>query len=572
MKTIIALISLILITTAPNFAQSLPSNDGFYNVANFEYFAPERPLDTKKDDRSRIFVLPQLKIDYGSHNLTDQNGLELKTTEDIQKAFKLPTPPPKKKWHQTIFRKKVNYAPPRKSVNGRIVVQVESKNPDYFDKCLLLGNIFNLKQMQKFYSDEYKFMSKHQTKEEIFIQHGRNIFDDIENSIIPISGNKIKDIISSYTFENVTPSGLISYIRINGNIVGSTNFNQDNTLSPSSTFSIDLNGLDQTQAIEFLKGNFTIHTDFGIVLNYTQIANAEHNLNNYVKIISKEVFNQKTIAKSKKSGFLFWTSIRKSVNTYAKSIQNTNASSTRNSSSRIYMKDVKSQQLMSAVESYVFRPFQQINSNGDKMSSMIEDHQKGAIQAEQENKKELRDAHNKYVEYLKSVQSGNEDEKKGNEALDLLTKAMSKQKKEHEKNPPKNPNGNGESNDAISSAGSAYAASGNPYVAAAVFLAKGIIYKKQNQTGTYHYTGLRNIVWNDRQNSIFSGLITQQVEGNHSISQAQFPIIRYKYERMLENERKRIESKRIDPTKEFSPFKIEDTKSIIKKMTSTMTL
>lgn len=393
---------------------------------------------------------------------------------------------------------------PNEPLSGRVVFRLSPPSISPLAKAMLLAHMCNDPSMRDVPADDYFYRA-------LIMADVPEIEAIVkQNPALPKLYAATDAIAAAYQMEIAAPRRVALTLECGGSVRGYTVFNPGSTLSSTSTIAIDLEGLDIRTARLFFNGRFSVHADMEISLSNLQVSMAEYNLNTFAEAVSKELYDRVTESRSTKKGFLFWGSTRKTVESWMNSSIDQSATGASHMSSRIFLRDVTSPRLLDAATSFIFKPFEE--ATGERLATMAEDHRAAAIKADATHQTELAEAHRRYAAYLDTLRNHTDSGDASEKALEALEKIF------------KLSGGSGDGGDDVTGGAVAGgAASGNPYVAAAMFLARGIVYKDDQNSDKLHVIATRKAVWSETDSKLFSGVVASQTASGYSVTQASFP-------------------------------------------------
>lgn len=510
--------------TPPN---PVEHNAGHFQIGPFEYFAEER-IDPKVPDptkpRSRLWLMPTLILIPETVEVFDEQGKSIDPTPRLtatsppsvesvpptadSTAVPKPESPVKSSRTKVVtveLSSRTTLPIPEPRFHCRAVFRLSAPSFSPLTKAVVLAHLRNDPSLRNVPVDDYFYRTV-------------ALMDvpEIEALITKSTGltalfKATEQLASAYQMEAAVPQRVSLTVSCLNSTIGSAVFTPTAMLSSTSTVAIDCPSLDLKTAKHFYEGRISVTANMEVTLSNVQIAAAEYDLNTFAEAISKELYDRVTEAKSSKRGFLFWGSTSRSVDTWMKGSIEQSAVGSSAMRSSIFMRDVSSPRLIDAAMSFIFKPFEVATT--DRLAIMASDHREAAKQADLENRKDLAEAHRRYADYLDSLRKGGDNSDQASKAMEALQKIFAGGGKQ------------APSDGGGTTAGTAGVASGNPYVAAAMFIAQGIIYKDDKNSDTMHVAQTRKGVWSEAENKQFSGLIATQTVAGYTLSQGWFPEI-----------------------------------------------
>ena len=512
-------------TTTPD------SNAGHFQIGPFEYFAEER-LDQKTTDavkpRSRLWLMPTLilmpetvEVFDGAGDSIDPTFEPEKTDYSEEKTATGPIPTVVEMPSGNIVKGKSppserpraaegpRAAPPTPEprFHGRAVFRLTTPSFSPLTKAVVLAHLRNDKTLRNVPVDDYFYrtLALMDVPQVEAVIKGSPGLEALFTATEPLA--------AGYQMETAIPQRVSVTIKCLNGIIGTSSFTPTAMLSSISTVAVDCPSMDRKTAKLFYQGRITTTADMEVSLSNVQIAAAEYDLNTFAEAISKEVVSRVTEARSTKKGFLWWGSTRKSVETWMTGSIEQSATGTSAMRSTIFMRDVSSPRLLDAAMGFIFKPFE--TATNDRLAIMAADHREAAKRADAENRKDLAAAHQRYADYLDTLRKGGDSSEHASKAMEALEKIFAG-KGDAPAGGGENPGGG---------ATTAAAASGNPYVAAAMFIAQGIVYKDDKNSDKLHVAQTRHAVWSETDNKQFSGLVASQTVAGYTVTQGSFPEI-----------------------------------------------
>ncbi|MFZ3374844.1 MAG: hypothetical protein WA183_04770, partial [Chthoniobacterales bacterium] len=149
----------------------------------------------------------------------------------------------------------------------------------------------------------------------------------------------------------------------------------------------------------------------------------------------------------------------------------------------------------------------------DDVRKIINDHVTAAAEAEKNHETAAAEAHRKYAEYLTSLMTSKGNDNLADQALAALSQLAGST----------STGGGQDTGDAAAAGAAAGASTGNPYVAIATFLIKGIAWKDSSNADTFQMSTLRTANWSETQTREFNAIIANQVTASYTVTQSEFP-------------------------------------------------
>ncbi|WP_420399639.1 hypothetical protein [Flagellimonas sp.] len=484
-------------------AQNVSANDGYYNYLGYEFFAQDRlNIFNSGDPKSRITILPDFDIRPELVKVYDEIGNEIKGSADIL--------------HDQHANKKYSF---------KVVVNVASPIIHHKEKFLILGYVLNMAD-KKIITRHWirilvgkrarylnilgikKILGWHRTYK--YVPRYRELIIDLET--------QLKDEILEYSFEQVSPRQISGSLSIGGDLKSSLGYNNASLGSQSSIEFVG-SGLSSKEAKLLLRGDFNLTLNMILRLNKTQLATTNFDLNNYVSAFSEEFYKSITKQRRRKRGFLFFKSKSSSLSKFITQTSNSGITSTSSINNSIFLRDVESDLILRSLEGYVYKPFiENVSRSSALMDEVIRNHEQARVAAVARGDNNLANAHEKYIQYLESLKNRRDNQNLENNALESLLSALN------------NGEGSGEA------AAGTVAAKSNPYLAAAIFLSKGLVFENESNSGTFSYTSLRRHVFTQQENKSFNAQLSTQVNNSHVIAKSYFPEIELYDEYLNEDE------------------------------------
>jgi hypothetical protein len=504
-------------------------NAGHFQIGPFEYFAEER-LDQKTPDptrpRSRLWLMPTLILMPETVEVFNEQGESIDPTEKDPTVPNSPEPTPTadavtlaQKPDSQVKVSKTSKSPPMTEsaprtttspreprFHGRVVFRLSAPSFSPLTKAVVLAHLRNDPSLRGVPVDDYFYRT-------VALMDVPQVEALINKSAgLGALLKAAEPLANGYQMEAAVPQRVSVTIGCLNTTIGATLFTPTAMLASTSTVAVDCPALDLKTAKLFYEGRISTTANMEVSLSNVQIAAAEYDLNTFAQAVSKELYDRVTEARSSKKGFLWWGSTSKSVETWMTGSIDQSAVGTSSMRSSIFMRDVSSPRLIDAAMGFIFKPFEVATT--DRLAILANDHREAAKQADIENRKDLAEAHRRYADYLDSLRKGNESGDQASKAMEALQKIFA------------GGGAKGSSSDgAGNTAATAGVASGNPYVAAAMFIAQGIIYKDDRNSDAMHVAQTRKGVWSEADNKQFSGLIATQTVAGYAVSQASFPEI-----------------------------------------------
>lgn len=496
-------LALLLLINSTLKAQNVSANDGYYNYLGYEFFAQDRlNIFNSGDPRSRITILPDFDVRPELVKIYDDNGVELEGSTVI-----------------------TNQQDNDKKYNFKVVVDVASPIITHNEKFLILGYVLNksdkkvvTKQWVKvFVGKKARYLKILNLKKIMgwskiykYVPRYREVIIDLKT--------QLENEILEYSFEQVTPRQIAGSLSIAGDVKSNLGF-KNASLGSQSSLEFVGTGISSKEAKLLLRGDFNVTLNMILRLNKTQLATANFDLNNYVSAFSEEFYKSITRQKSKKRGFLFFKSKSSSLSKFVTQSSNSGITSTSSINNSVFLRDVDSDFVLRSIEGYVYKPFEEnIARSSALMNEVIRNHEEARVAAVARGDTNLARAHEKYIQYLESIQNRRDNPNLENNALESLLAALN------------NGEGNGEA------AAGTIAAKSNPYIAAAIFLSKGLVFENETNNGTFSYTSLRRHVFTQQENKSFNAQLSTQVNNSHVITKSYFPEIELYDEYLKEDE------------------------------------
>lgn len=492
-------------------AQNVTANDGYFNYLDYEFFAQERlSIFGENDAKSRITILPDFNILPDQVKIYDKTGKRIISSNELKESDS------------------------ENKYDFKVVLIIGSPIITHEDKSLLLGYILN--KTEKVVSETYtireligrsqKYIKILKIKHVLGWEPIYRYSTGIRTYVIDLQ-TQLENEILEYSFEQVSPGQLSGSISIAGTEKSIFQFANS---SLGSTSSVELVGKDLTvsEAKLLLQGDFNITINMVLRLNKTQLATANFDLNNYVSLFSEEFYKSVTQQRRRKRGFLFFKSSRNSLNKFITQSSDSRISSNSRTNNSVFLKDVDNDMILRTIEGYIYTPFvESVQPDSQLMNEVISNHVKAADEARLRGDKNLERAHLSYIEYLKSIKANQENPSLENNALESLLTALN-QKEGTE----------------VAAAGTA-AAQSNPYIAAAIFLSKGLVFENETNQGTFSYSSLRQHTFTQSENKRFNAQLSTQVDNIHTITKSYFPVLEL-YDQFLSLNEKSIENIKYD--------------------------
>jgi hypothetical protein len=486
-------------------------NAGHYQIGPFEYFAEER-LEQKGEStkpKSRLWLMPTLILIPETLGVYKASGeeYELKQSDDRPEKKTISSSVPSRRHPRGSFHSHTEQIAPDvepELYNGRLVFRATPAALTPLAKALILAHMMNDSSLRQLPANDLFYrnaaLAQPPLVEQLSMQSPeiQKLFENTEK------------YANVYRMEIATAKRVVAKVYCNGMQVGEVKFSPGSILSSTSTIAVDCPSLTKATAIHFYEGRISITTDMEIDLTNVQIAVAEYNLNTFAEAVSNELYDRVTEAKNKKTGFLFWGSTERTVETWMNSSIARTAQQSTSEQKNLFLRDVSNPRLVDAAMNYIFKPIDL--ASADRLSKMAEDHRLAAIEAEKGNRKELAEAHRRYADYVLSLRQGSENSDLATKAMEALEKIFSGK--------------SDQSGGAQPGAGPAVAvSSGNPYVAAAMFLAQGIVFKDDRSSDRLHVAQTNRAEWKESHNKYFSGLVATQTAAGFTVTQGYFPEI-----------------------------------------------
>jgi len=317
------------------------------------------------------------------------------------------------------------------------------------------------------------------------------------------------DAVDGFTsclqFHQVAPRSLSVVVNCGGKELSRLSFPASAYISSNSIMAVEVQGLPESVVHRIASGWFTIQADMEIDLARQQIARADINLRKLNRFFAEEYAKRDTQVTQSSRGFLFWKKTEQAVRTLVSQDSRMQGGASNEQSYSIDLRDADAS-LRERVNSFVF---DRQEGGAELLDEILKNHQTAALDRSAGDAE--RKAHLAYVEYLKTLRSGDGDPERENNALNALAdlaKSLA----------PKA--------DAPEGAGVAAAASaGNPYLAMGMFLVNGIVWKNSSIGDSFVASSLQQASWTDEQSRSFSAAIQNQRKAGFTIVQSYFPLL-----------------------------------------------
>lgn len=499
------------------------SNAGHYLVGPYEFFAedPAYLLNSEakaQPIRSRIFIMPVLSL-IKSESVVFQNGKVITAAQLDQlppsPANPKPSPAPSPSSAGAVP------TPPANRYDARLVFRLTTAQIDFLSKIIIAGQLENwpLPKTSQIVSSQFDEEGTTVTPED----NDQKSPSDFIRSINFDESGAIGQQLRQYRFEINAPQSVeVSVYCLGGKypgetLIGRSSLGANAYLGTSSTIAVDCSDISQDQAKMISQGYFSAVAVMRVALSMSQFGYANITVNKIGSLIVENIADANITKEESSSGFLFWSSVERSLKSAANAESSSQLQDQRSSETRVFTRDADTSLINRLLEQFLF--ISKDNASVADVQKVISQHLAAAKKANEQGNQALGTAHNAYANYLRTLTSdATEDNRqsKAQEAFKALQSVLGS-------------TGGQSGTPAANGAGSAAAAgasTGNPWIAAAAFLVNGIAFKDEYNSGSFHMRSLQKTNWNDSDDRRLYAVLNNQVARLFTVSRADFPIMR----------------------------------------------
>ncbi|NOQ26279.1 MAG: SUMF1/EgtB/PvdO family nonheme iron enzyme [Bacteroidales bacterium] len=209
------------------------------------------------------------------------------------------------------------------------------------------------------------------------------------------SRNEAIEYLRGYQVVPVFPKSLEFKIIVNGVTIKNHILSQNSSVSPGSTFQINIPFSDQLFHFRLLlEQDYIVQSNFKYLSSKFQSASAIKDVNSFVDYAAEQFRKDIVRASSSSSGFLIWKSSRRSIQRYVEEQSHQNLSSGTVSKYEYKLYDVDDETLKKQVDNFLF-PESSLNET-------VNNHLEAAKNALNNGNKDMAQIHTDYANFLQN--------------------------------------------------------------------------------------------------------------------------------------------------------------------------